>query len=400
MQFPISRRSFQSALFASSCLSVASGSYGAFSNKKFRVGIVGATGRGDYGHAVDVPFTKLANVEVVSVADADSNGREKARARLKVQKAYADYREMLDQEKLDLVAICPRWIDQHHAMLMAAAQANCHVYMEKPFCRSLLESDEVAGVFRSKGLKLAIAHTAQYSPVLHKVLQLVQDGVIGEVLELRGRGKEDQRGGAEDLWVLGSHIFGMMRSFGGGTPIECTARITHNKERIRKAHVVEGNEGLGLLAGNALQASYQFANGIQGSFASKKATAANPSRFALQVFGSKGMLEIESGYLAPAYLLRDGSWSPGRSGKTWEKVTSEGISKPESRSDGNYEGGHLAAIRDLIDAIEQDRQPLCGMDDAIGITEMILATFESERLGTAVKMPLASRQHPLSLIKE
>jgi predicted dehydrogenase len=400
MQFPISRRSFQSALFASSCLSLASRSHGSFSSKKYRVGIIGATGRGDYGHAVDVPFTKLPNLEVISVADADASGREKAKARLKVEKVYADYREMLDQEKLDLVAICPRWIDQHHAMLMAAAQANCHVYMEKPFCRSLLESDEVAGIFRSKGLKLAIAHTAQYSPVLHTVLQLVQDGVIGSVLELRGRGKEDQRGGAEDLWVLGSHIFGMMRSFGGGTPIECSARITQNNERIRKANVFEGNEGLGPLAGNALQANYQFANGVQASFASRKAMAANPSRFALQVFGSKGVLEIESGYLAPAYLLRDASWSPGRSGKNWEKVTSAGIAQPEARSDGNYEGGHLAAIRDLIQAIEQDRQPLCGLDDALGITEMILAAFESERLGTPVSIPLASRQHPLTLIRE
>lgn len=128
--------------------------------------------------------------------------------------------------------------------------------------------------------------------------------------------------------------------------------------------------------------------------------AANPSRFALQVFGSKGMLEIESGYLAPAYLLRDASWSPGRSGKNWEKVTSAGIAQVEARSDGNYEGGHLAAIRDLIEAIEQDRQPLCGLDDAMGITEMILAAFESERLGTPVAIPLASRQHPLTLIRE
>lgn len=395
---PLNRRSFQASLIAASLVPFAPHVAAAATQRRFRVGIIGATGRGDYGHAVDVPFTKIPNVDLVSVADADPTGLEKAKSRLKLDRGYRDYHEMLDKEKLDLVAICPRWIDQHHAMLMAASEANCHVYMEKPFCRTLLECDEVAQAFDKRGLKIAIAHTAQYSPVLRTVMQLVEEGAIGKVLELRGRGKEDHRGGAEDLWVLGSHIFGLMRSFGGGNPIECFARITNKSERIRKSHVVDGNEGLGHLAGDHLQAHYRFVNGIEGSFASRKGAAANPSRFALQVFGSNGLIEIESGYLAPAFILRDGSWSPGRSGKSWEKITSAGISKPEPRTDGSYEGGHLAAIQDLLEAIEQNRAPKCGLLDAIAITEMIMATFESERLSKPVDLPLVTREHPLSLL--
>lgn len=395
---PLNRRSFQASLIAASLVPFAPHVSAAATQRRFRVGIIGATGRGDYGHAVDVPFTKIPNVDLVSVADADPTGLEKAKSRLKLDRGYRDYHEMLDKEKLDLVAICPRWIDQHHAMLMAASEANCHVYMEKPFCRTLLECDEVAQAFDKRGLKIAIAHTAQYSPVLRTVMQLVEEGAIGKILELRGRGKEDHRGGAEDLWVLGSHIFGLMRSFGGGNPIECFARITNKSERIRKSHVVDGNEGLGHLAGDHLQAHYRFVNGIEGSFASRKGAAANPSRFALQVFGSNGLIEIESGYLAPAFILRDGSWSPGRSGKSWEKITSAGISKPEPRTDGSYEGGHLAAIQDLLEAIEQNRAPKCGLLDAIAITEMIMATFESERLSKPVDLPLVTREHPLSLL--
>ena len=390
------RRVFQATALTAGVGFLQSRSVAALKNpRKFRVGIIGATGRGDYGHAVDIPFTKLPNVEVVAVSDGNPAGLKKAAERLKLRTAYADYREMLDKESLDLVAICPRWIDQHHAMLMAAANANCHVYIEKPFCRSLAESDEVRAAFAKKGLKIAIAHISQYSPVLDTALKLIDQGKLGEVLELRGRGKEDQRGGAEDLWVLGSHIFGLMRAFGGGDPIECSARVTHQNERIRKEHVIDGNEGLGKLAGDRIQAEYRFKNGVVGSFGSRKGMAANPSRFALQVFGSRGILEIESGYLAPATILLDGSWSPGRSGKDWKKVTSAGISEPEPRSDNTYEDGHLAAIKDLFDAIEQDRPPKCGIDDAIGITEMILAVFESERLGRPVSLPLESRVHPL-----
>ena len=94
---------------------------------KVRVGIIGSTGKGDYGHGVDVAFTKMPNVEIVALADENPNGLAAASKRTNPKKTYADYREMLTHEKLDVVAICPRWVDQHHDMIVAAAQAGCHI---------------------------------------------------------------------------------------------------------------------------------------------------------------------------------------------------------------------------------------------------------------------------------
>ncbi|MFN6303677.1 MAG: Gfo/Idh/MocA family protein [Planctomycetota bacterium] len=398
MSQSLSRRNFQGALVAGGIFAGFKNVAGAIDDRKYRVGIIGATGRGDYGHAVDVPFTKLPNVQIVALADANPKGLSQAKERLKPQNSYTDYREMLSKESLDLVAICPRWIDQHFEMLMACAKANCHVYMEKPFCRTLIECDQVRKEFEDRKLKLAIAHTAQYSPVLDVAMELIKDGAIGQVLELRGRGKEDHRGGAEDMWVLGSHIFALMRTFAKSDPASCVSQVTQNGEPIRKEHVVEGNEGLGPLAGDHVQVMYTFNDGVMGYFGSRKAMAASPSRFALQVFGSKGILEIESGYLAAAHLLRDGSWSSGRSGKNWERVTSAGVGKPEPIKAGSYEDGHLAAIKDLMLAIEQDRAPKCSLTDAIGITEMILGAFESQRVGQRVLLPSKTREHPLTLL--
>lgn len=366
--------------------------------KTFRVGIIGATGRGNYGHSVDTAFTKLPNVEIVAVADEHAGGLALAQKRLNAKVGYADYRDMLGNEKLDIVAICPRWIDQHHAMLIAAAEAGCHVYMEKPFCRTLAECDDVVQNLAMRHLKLGIAHISQYSPVLDMVLKVIQDGEIGDILEIRGRGKEDHRGGGEDLWVLGSHVFGLTRSLASADPVSCTATVRQDGEPVTKAHVAPGNEGIGPLAGNHVQARYDFANGICGYFASLKAVGGRPSRFGLQVFGSKGVLEMTSGYLAPAYLLRDSSWSPGRTGKNWETITSAGIGKPEPRTDGTYEGGHLAAINNLIDSIESEQPTRCSPEDCRGIIEMIAAIFESHRLKKTVPLPLETRVNPLTLL--
>jgi predicted dehydrogenase len=126
--------------------------------------------------------------------------------------------------------------------------------------------------------------------------------------------------------------------------------------------------------------------------------AGKPTRFAVQVFGSKGVIELESGYLVKANLLRDGGWSPGRSGAKWETITSAGIGKPEPRTDGTYEGGHVAAITDLLDAIETDRDTKCSYRDAAAIIEMISGVFESHRQGRPVDLPLKNRANPLGLL--
>ncbi len=281
----------------------------------YRVGIIGRTGKGNYGHGVDVAFKKLPNVEIVAVADEDAAGRSAARNRTGAATGYARYRDMLAREKLDIVAICPRWIDEHHDMLMAAAEFGCHIYMEKPFCRTLQECDDVMNQLDMRHLKLGIAHITQYSPVFDVVLSLIESDELGEILELRGRGKEDHRGGGEDLWVLGSHIFALMRSFVGGHPTSCSATVTQAGHAVTRDDVKEGAEGIGKLAGDNVQARYTFLGDVFGHFASRRSMGGKPSRFALQVFGSKGVIEMESGYLKPAHILRDASWSPGRSGK-------------------------------------------------------------------------------------
>jgi predicted dehydrogenase len=234
--------------------------------------------------------------------------------------------------------------------------------------------------------------------VLAAVRMAIADGVIGELLEIRGRGKEDARGGGEDLWVLGSHVFGLMRSIAGGGATSCYATVTQGGAPVARAHVREGPEGIGLLAGDHVRATYAFPKGVAGYFASRKGMAGKPTRFAVQVFGSKGVIELESGYLVKADLLRDSSWSPGRSGSKWEKITSAGIDEPEPRTDGTYEGGHVAAITDLIDAIEKDRPTKCTARDCTAVIEMIAAVFESHRVARPVELPLKTRVNPLSLL--
>ena len=188
-----------------------------------------------------------------------------------------------------------------------------------------------------------------------------------------------------------------MRAFAGNAT-SCFATVLQQKHRVAKADVAEGKEGIGPLAGDSVDAAYTFANGVTGYMASHRGLGGSPTRFALQIFGSKGILETESGFGAKTHILRDSSWSPGRTNKNWEPVSSAGIGKPEPRQDLTYEGGHIAAINDLIDCIEKDRQTRCSAADSRAIIEMIAAVFESHRVGGPVELPLKTRVNPLTLL--
>jgi predicted dehydrogenase len=364
---------------------------------EFRVAILGSTGRGDYGHGLDSIWRSFPNCEVVAVADPDEPGREQARERTGAARSYADYRELLERERPQITAICPRWVDQHRDMVLACAAAGSHMYMEKPFCRTLGEADEMIRACEMRHLKLAVAHISRWSPQLDQIRRLIEGGEIGEVLEIRGRGKEDARGGAEDLWVLGTHVLDLMRAL-GGEPERCYAELHHQGQRVRGEHVRDGNEGLGPLAGDRVDAMYRFRGGAPGYYPTRTGPGGNPNRFGLRVLGTKGVIEHTSGYGNPAWLLRDARWAgPGASGAAgWQAISSQGLGQPEVLTATGYEGGNPAAALDLMESIRRDRQPKCSMYEARGAVELVLAAFESHVQGGPVLIPLQARDNPLS----
>lgn len=366
-------------------------------SRTYRVAVYGRTGKGNYGHGLDTCWKAVPETEVVAVCDEDDRGRALAAERLQVERTYSDFRTMFDEVRPDIVAICPRWVDQHRDVAVAAAERGIHIYIEKPFCRTPAEADEIVRACEMTHTKLAVAHPTRYSPKLRTIRRLIREGAIGQVIELQGRGKEDRRGGGEDLWVLGSHVTDMMLAL-GHTPQWCFATVLQEGEPLKRAHVREGNEGLGPLAGDAVRAEYGLAEGITASFKSYRGTGGEPSRYGLRIFGSRGVIELFEGTMPTVYILQDAGWSTSRSDQGWKTISTTGIDQPESLEGREHTSRHVIAIKDLLDAIENERQPLCNMYEARQGIEMIAAVFESQRVGKPVPFPLETRENPLTLL--
>jgi predicted dehydrogenase len=352
------------------------------------VGVIGHTGQGNYGHGEDTVWLKIPQTKIIAVADAEPKGLADAAKRLGGVKAYADYKAMLAEAKPDIAAICSRHIHEHRDMIVAAVEAGVKgIYIEKPFVRTLAEADEIVKLCADKGVRLAIAHRNRYHPVVDVVKQLVASGEIGELKEVRVRGKQDQRGGGSDLWVLGGHGFNLATLFTGAAT-SCQASILVEGRPATKADIRPGDEGVGLIVGDEIHARYETKSGIPLYFDSKKGTWTKGSSFGARLIGTKGVISLQIDEEPLAILERDGNKTP---------ITTAGIGKPEPIKDIRLiNGGHHGAVRDLLAAIAEKREPLCGPEAGRETVELTLGVFASFAAdGKKVTLPLADRQHPL-----
>lgn len=368
--------------------------------RKWTVGVIGDSDRGGYGHGLDTVWLSLPETQIIALADPSETGRKKAVERLQISAdhSYADYRQMLQTAKPDLVAIGPRDITHHRDYLLAAIESGAKgIYIEKPYCRDLAEAEQIVKAQAQHGTKIAIAHRNRYHPALPRIVEMVEQGAIGRWLEIRGRGKEDARGGGLDLWVLGSHVLNLTHYF-TGKATACSATLLQDGRPATTADVHEGGEGVGPLAGNELHARFETESGIPVFFDSIAKAGVKEANFGLQLVGNAGIIDLRVDIEPLAHYRAGNPFHPTQEATAWQPISSAGLAKPEPIADLRTQiASHQLPARDLIQSIQEDRPPLCSAEDGQIVTEMILAIFESHRRqGARVPLPLIEKTNPLT----
>jgi predicted dehydrogenase len=351
----------------------------------FKTAVIGRTGRGDWGHAIDELFVGLPGTQLVAVADDSADGLAAAAKRLGLERTYADWRRMLAEVRPEIVVVCMRHVDCHAEMAIEAAKAGAKgIFMEKPFVRSKAEADAVIAACVASGTKLSSAFVNRHSPTYGVVREMIDDGRIGRVLELRGRGKEDKRGGGEDLWVLGSHLIDMMADL-GGAPTWCQASVSEKGRPVSREDFAEGPEGIGMIAGDRVDAMWGLSDGVVGYFSSVRDAGLKQPAFGLTVVGSAGAIHIRPDQVPHAFFRAAPLWRTDKE-IPWQPVLADGtlVADPAElpkmtdaeRADERRSWARRAA-GDLVDAIEQDREPETGMYASRTTVLMTEAVFAS-----------------------
>lgn len=382
--------------------------------KRYRVAVIGATGRGDYGHGLDTAFQNVERAEIVAVADDNAAGLQRAAQRLKVDAAFADYREMLDRAKPDIVCVGPRWVTDRVTVLKAVSNAGCHVYCEKPFVADLAAADAIHAALAIHRVRLGMAHQWRAMPPVQRALSEIRSGKYGRVLRMRARPKDDARGGGEELLVHGTHWFDLMIAV-AGAPRWVSGHLRVNGHEATKANRREGSEPVGPICGDSVLAVFGFEDGVLGIFDSTSSTAPNSRLRAANNNQAKPVwdsvygltIECEDAVLqlrqpGDVFVYPANGILPDFESLQWKKLWIEDWHftpehQPRSIRQEWLSLGNRALANDLIDAIEQNRDPLSPIRHAVLITEMVQGVYASHFAdGRRLPIPLTERTHPLA----
>lgn len=148
--------------------------------EKLKIGIIGCGGIGTEKH-----IPALSTIEAVEiVAFCDLIEERAVTARNAYGKAdhqvYTDYKEMLAEEALDIVHVCtPN--DTHAEISIAAMEADNHVMCEKPMAKTAAEARAMVEVSEKTGKKLTIGYQNRFRPDSEYLHKVSQDGDLGEI---------------------------------------------------------------------------------------------------------------------------------------------------------------------------------------------------------------------------
>ncbi len=365
-------------------------------SKIWKIGIVHDTGvKGKGGHGLHLAFHNLPGVEITALADSNPAGWPAVNA----QRNYTTYQEMLEKEKLDILVLWSRLPGDHFEPIKMAVAKGIHVICEKPLTASLREADELIRLGR---VKIAVAHLGRHAAVFRTMKKMIEDGAIGRPLTFYGRGKEDERGGGEDMMVLGTHILDLGCYF-LGLPESVFANVMTEGRPTRPEDRINPSEPVGPVAGDDIMAYFKFPGGVNGIFESRKGLSARGVRMGVTVVGTTGTLSVR--YDQERKLRLSRSPFPPEDEAAFEEIElCEERTIPEAgdiifentSGTARYFGiNNRFAAWDLMQAIEENRRPAADIYDARTVLEMIYGVYESHFSGRAVTFPLINRNHPL-----
>ena len=366
-------------------------------SKKYRVGIIGSTSKGAYGHGMDTAFQGMEAFDVVALADEDPAGLAATGKRLGITRLYPDYREMLEKEKLDIVGIGPRWVTERAAMVTAAADAGCHVFVEKPLAGTLKDADAMLAACDRAKVKGMMAHQIHVMPPLRQAFAEIKSGKHGKVLRMYGQPSDDARGGGEELILHGTHFFDLMIDL-VGPPRWVSAHLAVGDRDVTLEDKREGREPVGPIAGDSAAVMIGFDHGVRGFWNSTANLAEGGVIYGLLIQCEKATIHMRpSGetYIYPGPVIE-----PENDKRAWQKIwveswhfTSEHQIRP--LKDFIHRGNQLL-LQGFLAAIEQDAEPPASMRAAGYITEIVQGAYASHFAGgRRLSIPLEDRKHPL-----
>ncbi|RIX51217.1 hypothetical protein D3P08_17245 [Paenibacillus nanensis] len=323
----------------------------------YRVAIAGCGGIADrHLNAIKIIERQSGRVQAVAAADLNEARIAEAQERYGSElKGYNDYKQMIKEVRPDIVIITlPHFL--HHEAACFAAEAGCHILLEKPMAMNAAECDAIIEQAGRRGISVLVGHTQHYIAENMQAKKIIEDGALGRLLMLHDVRHTDYEAGGRPDWFFRKSMSGGGIAFNlgshsvdkavwlAGSPV---ASVQANMSFHGRRGDVDGSVSAYLRLTNGVSATI-----VQSGY---KAAAANYT----ELLFTNGSLRLESGR---ALYRSDGG--------PYELLEKHDSADP-----------FVLQLEDLMQAIETGHSPSCTMDYAKHIIEVVEGMYLSHQSG-------------------
>ncbi|MDQ0455477.1 Gfo/Idh/MocA family protein [Rhizobium paknamense] len=241
------------------------------------------------GRELVIPAIQDAeNAVVTAIASRDLAKASALADRFSVPHAFGSYEEMLASSQIDAVYV-PLPTSQHVEWAIKAADAGKHVLCEKPLALKAEDIDAVIAARDRNGVVISEAYMVTYTPVWHKVRELVRGGAIGTLRHVQGSFSYFNRdpGNMRNIPELGG---GALPDIGVYPTM--TTRFVTGQEPRRVQATVERDPDFGTDIYSSVKADF---GGFELSFYVSTQMA---NRQTMSFHGTDGFIEVKSPFNA------------------------------------------------------------------------------------------------------
>lgn len=274
--------------------------------------------------AAPAVFGHLPRLDLAVLADVDADVAEKAAHTFGFARHTTDWRDLVTDPAVDIVAITsPNFL--HEEMALAAIDAGKHVYCEKPLALDAAGAGQMTEAAEAAGVKTLVGYNYLHNPAIRLAKDIIEAGEIGEIVHFRGAHFEDYlaspdvpyswrsskaKAGAGVVADLGSHIISLARHLVGEIEaVQAMLKIVVGWRPIPD----ESGKTAPVEVDDQAQMLLRFEDGPTGTIEASAVAAGRKMHLAFEITGSRGTLTFDQERMNELRLFRFGD-DPSRDG--------------------------------------------------------------------------------------
>ena len=291
-----------------------------------------------------------------------------------------DLQEALKKHKPDAVIVANP-TSMHLDVAIPAAQAGCHILLEKPISHSLERLDVLQKTAEKSGSKILVGFQFRYHPTLNEARELVQSNTLGKILTVHAHWGEYLP--QWHPWEDYRQSYAARADLGGGVIVTLTHPLDYLRYLIGEIESLWSFNGhispLELDVEDVAEIGLRFRNGAVGGV--QVNYFQRPPVHRLEIVGTNGTLRWDN---ADGILhLYKMSASFGSYSDHPPAPVMETFPPPEG-----FERNQLfvAQTRHFIETVRGESEPLCNLNDGVQALRLALAAYESQETGRMTRM--------------